>query len=61
MLIAYPSKVSTTDALLQYVNDITSQIDNPAVKYVQGACLDFSKALLLMRCWIMILTLTLLN
>ena len=49
MLIAYQSKVSTTDALLQYVNDITSQIDNPAVKYVQGACLDFSKASLLMR------------
>ena len=41
---AYQPKVSTTDALLQYVDDITSQLDNPAVKYVQGACLDFSKA-----------------
>ena len=41
---AYKPGVSATDALLQYVDDITKMLDNPSVKYVQSACLDFSKA-----------------
>ena len=41
---AYRSKVSTTDALLQYVDDLTEQLDKPSTKFVQTACLDFSKA-----------------
>ena len=41
---AYRPNVSTTDALLQYIDDYTTFLDKQKVKFVQGACLDFSKA-----------------
>ena len=41
---AYRPKVSTTDALLQYLDDLTALLDRKDVKFVQSACLDFSKA-----------------
>ena len=42
---AYQPAVSTTDALLQMVDDWTQTLDKTtSVKYVQNACLDFSKA-----------------
>ena len=41
---AYRSGVSTNDALLQFVDDITQELDKPANKFIQTACLDFSKA-----------------
>ena len=38
------SSVSTTDALLQLTDDWTEVLDqDKAVKFVQNACLDFSK------------------
>ena len=41
---AYKAGVSTTDALLQYVDDYTKFLDDAKTKFVQSACLDFSKA-----------------
>ena len=41
---AYRPNVSTTDALLQYIDDYTTFLDKQKVKFVQSACLDFSKA-----------------
>ena len=42
---AYQSSVSTTDALLQLTDDWTEVLDqDKSVKFVQNACLDFSKA-----------------
>ena len=41
---AYRPKLSTTDALLQYLDDLTALLDRKDVKFVQSACLDFSKA-----------------
>ena len=39
---AYQPAVSTTDALLQMVDDWTQTLDKTtSVKYVQNACLDF--------------------
>ena len=41
---AYQSKIGTVDALLQLVDDITSELDGTGVNCVQLASLDFSKA-----------------
>ena len=42
---AYQPLVSTTDALLQLTDDWTSILDQQtSVKFIQNACLDFSKA-----------------
>ena len=41
---AYRPGVSTTEALLQFVDDTTQELDKPANKFIQTACLDFSKA-----------------
>ena len=41
---AYRSKVGTTDAILQLIDDCTLDLDHPNSKYVQLASLDFSKA-----------------
>ena len=41
---AYCPKVSTTDALLQYLDYLTALLDRKDVSSVQSACLDFSKA-----------------
>ena len=41
---AYRPGISTTDALLQYVDDFTKFLDDQKNKFVQSACLDFSKA-----------------
>ena len=41
---AYRPGITTTDALLQFVNDITHQLDKPANKFIQTACLEFSMA-----------------
>ena len=41
---AYRPNVTTTDALLQYIDDYTTFLDKQKVKFVQSACLDFSKA-----------------
>ena len=42
---AYQQKLSTTDALLQLLDDWTSALDqNSNIKFVQNAVLDFSKA-----------------
>jgi hypothetical protein len=41
---AYRSKLGTTDAILQLVDDFVEELDKPSVKFMQSACLDFSKA-----------------
>ena len=41
---AYRPKLGTTDAILQLIDDITTDLDCPENKYTQMACLDFSKA-----------------
>ena len=41
---AYRPKLGTTDAILQLIDDCTADLDDPDNKYVQMACLDFSKA-----------------
>ena len=41
---AYRPKVGSTDALLQLLDDCTAELDLIESKYVQLACLDFSKA-----------------
>jgi exonuclease III len=41
---AYLPKRSTTDAILQLVDDTTLALDEANCKYMQIACLDFSKA-----------------
>lgn len=41
---AYRHYGSTTDALLQLIDDCTRLLDDPAINGIQCACLDFSKA-----------------
>ena len=41
---AYRPKLSTTDAILQLLDDATADLDLIESKYVQLACVDFSKA-----------------
>ena len=41
---AYRPNLSTTDALLNYIDDLTKQLDDPGTKFIQSAFLDFSKA-----------------
>ena len=42
---AYQQRLSTTDAILQLIDDWTSVLDSDTnVKLIQNACLDFSKA-----------------
>jgi hypothetical protein len=41
---AYLPNLSTTDAILQLLDDCTSELDKAGNKYIQLACLDFSKA-----------------
>jgi hypothetical protein len=41
---AYLPGLGTTDAILQLVDDCTAELDKKDSKYVQLACLDFSKA-----------------
>ena len=41
---AYRPKVGSTDALLQLLDDCTAELDLIESKYVQLACLNFSKA-----------------
>ena len=41
---AYQQKIGTVDALLQLIDDITCDLDQLRVKFVQLASLDFSKA-----------------
>jgi hypothetical protein len=41
---AYRPKLGTTDAILQLIDDYASELDKPSVKFIQSACLDFSKA-----------------
>ena len=41
---AYRHGISTTDALLQYVDDLAEELSRPSGKFVQTAFLDFSKA-----------------
>ena len=41
---AYRPNLSTTDALLKYIDDLTEQLDDPGTKFIQSAFLDFSKA-----------------
>ena len=41
---AYQPHIGTVDALIKLLDDFTSELDNPNVKYIQSAALDFSKA-----------------
>jgi hypothetical protein len=41
---AYRSNIGTADALIQFLDDHTRELDKAPVKYVQNAFLDFSKA-----------------
>ena len=41
---AYQNKVGTVDALIQLLDDYTSELDKPSVKFMQLAGIDFSKA-----------------
>ena len=36
--------ISTTDALFQFVEDITQELEKPANQVIQTACLNFTKA-----------------
>ena len=36
--------ISTTNALFQFVEDITQELEKPANQVIQTACLNFSKA-----------------
>lgn len=38
------SKIGTVDAILQLIDDCTSELDRKTTKYIQLTCLDFSKA-----------------
>ena len=42
---AYRPGISTTDALFQFVEDITQELDKLANKIIQTACLDLSKVI----------------
>ena len=41
---AYQNKIGTVDALIQLLDDYTSELDKPRVKFMQIAGIDFSKA-----------------
>ena len=41
---AYQKKIGTVDALIQLLDDYTSELDKPSVKFMQLAGIDFSKA-----------------
>jgi hypothetical protein len=41
---AYLPNLGTTDAILQLIDDCTKELDAASCKYMQLACLDFSKA-----------------
>ena len=41
---AYQSKIGTTDALIQLLDDITGELDKPNIKFIQSASVDFAKA-----------------
>ena len=41
---AYQNKIGTVDALIQLLDDYTSELDKPSVKFMQLAGIDFSKA-----------------
>ena len=41
---AYRPNLSTTDALLKYIEGLTEQLDDPGKIFIQSAFLDFSKA-----------------
>jgi hypothetical protein len=41
---AYRPNIGTADALIQFLDDHTRELDKASVKYVQNAFLDFSKA-----------------
>ena len=41
---AYLKKVSTTDVLIQMIDDWTAELDNPKNMFIQCGCLGFSKA-----------------
>ena len=41
---AYQPNIGTIDALKQLLDDFTQHLDNPSVKYIRSAALDFSKA-----------------
>ena len=41
---AYRPNLSTTDALLKYIEDLTEQLDDPGKIFIQSAFLNFSKA-----------------
>ena len=41
---AYRPVISTTDALFQFVEDITQELEKPANQVIQTACVNFSKA-----------------
>ena len=40
---AYRPILSTTDALLKYIDGLTTQLDNPGTKFIQSAFLGFCK------------------
>ena len=44
LLCAISGVTKPPDALLEYIDDYTAELDKAAVKYIQSACLDFSKA-----------------
>ena len=41
---AYENKIGTVDALIRLLNDYTSELDKPSVKFMQLAGIDFVKA-----------------
>ena len=41
---AYQPNISTIDALIQLIDDITAQLDNLNTNFIHSATLDFSKA-----------------
>ena len=41
---AYLPHLGTTDTMLQLMDDCTKELDTAGCKYIQLACLDFSKA-----------------
>ena len=41
---AYQPNIGSVDALIKLFDDFTSELDNPNVKFIQSAAMDFSKA-----------------
>ena len=41
---AYQPHIGTVDALIKLLDDFTSVLDHPNVKFIQSAAFDFSKA-----------------